>query len=186
MGRRAWQATVHGVTKSRTRLSDFTTTTSTKQLLRAKHCSVLHVVTHFILITSLSAIPGIIPVLQQKKPRHWEVRRQVTRLGCGWAGLRASCPVFPTTMGPPPVPFGLLSSIWLLFFFFFFYSFTFFFPGLSRFQNICFFGNCPRQPVTVYKPRPSQFIKHTDGSDLIKSLEVRLLYPWRTSLLAQG
>ena len=62
----------------------------------------------------------------------------------------------------------------------------YFFPGLSRFQNICFFGDCPRQPFTVYKPRPSQFIKPTDVSDLIRSLEVRLLYSCGASLLAQG
>ena len=88
----------------------------------------------------------------------------------------------PLPRGPPSVPFGLLSSLC----FFFFLTHLYFFPGLSRFQNICFFGDCPRQLFTVYKPRPSQFIKHMDVSDLIRSLEVRLLYSCGASLLAQG
>ena len=150
MGRRAWWATVHGVTKSWTQLSDFTTTTSTEQLLHAKHCSVLHVVTHFILTTSLSAIPGIIPVLQKKKSKHWEVRSQVTRLGCGWAGLRASCPVFPTTTGTASCPFWAI--VLHLMSFFFFNSFTFFFQVSVDFKISAFLAIVPGSPSQFINP----------------------------------
>ena len=68
MGRGAWWATVHGVAKSRTRLSDFTSFTFIKKLFSSSSLSAIRVVSsaYLRLLTFLPA--NLIPACASSSP----------------------------------------------------------------------------------------------------------------------